>query len=103
MNPNDPRQPAYDAVFEEIRRQGHDAAINAFAWRCVNAALNAANVGIPVDPRTGQRFADEPRGLIEDVEISDEELQQFKDRWNHPHPQTIFALWFGAEVDGEQQ
>ncbi|MEK8108678.1 hypothetical protein NKG94_34595 [Micromonospora sp. M12] len=44
----DPRQPAYDAVFAQIRREppraGSDyqqAAENARVWRCVTAALDA--------------------------------------------------------------
>lgn len=101
MGTNDPRQPAYDAVYREIQREGHIAALNAFAWRCVHAALNAANVGIPVDPQTGQRFADEPTGLIDNVEIDPEELERLKAYWRKQqwNPQTATALLLGAEIE----
>ena len=39
-----PRQPAYDAVYPLIRAEGRDAWVNAFVWRCVEAALDAAGV-----------------------------------------------------------
>jgi hypothetical protein len=99
---SDPRQLAYDAVFEEIRKCGSAAAISAFTWRCVHAALNAANVGEPVDPQSGQRFADKPTRLI-DAEVDPEEFEAFKARWREQHqdPQAVMARWLGAEVEEE--
>jgi hypothetical protein len=45
-------------VFGEIRKCGSAAASNAFAWRCVHTALNAAKVGEPVDPQSGLEMVD---------------------------------------------
>lgn len=55
---SDPRQPAYEAVYRLIRSRDPGAAFNAFTWRCVHAALNAANVGSPVDPQTGSKVTE---------------------------------------------
>ena len=53
----DPRQPAYDAVFAFIREQPHDflpatvVARNALIWRAVHAALDA--MGVPKSEKEG--------------------------------------------------
>lgn len=54
MTDPDPRQAAYDAVYQYLRSDPRPVGHNAHAWRCVHAALNGLGVGTPVDPQTGQ-------------------------------------------------
>lgn len=57
---SDPRQPAYDAVFRVIRKHSTDVHANAFAWRCVEAALSA------MEPYWGTQAPEEPDRPVED-------------------------------------
>lgn len=56
MSAPDPRQPAYDAVYAYLRDNRLPTRVTAHVWRAVHAALNAAEVGHPVDPETGVKL-----------------------------------------------
>lgn len=60
MSDLDPRQPAYDAVFRVIRKHSTDVHANAFAWRCVEAALSA------MEPYWGTQTPEDPDRPVED-------------------------------------
>ncbi len=77
------RQAAYDAVYPIIRSNPASAISNAYIWRCVHAALNAANVGTPVDPQTGQAGIS-----VQDV------------AWKDPLATRLAAMIAGAEDAG---
>ncbi len=45
----DPRQVAYHAVFAYLRHRPADPSNNHRVWQAVHIALNAADIGEPVD------------------------------------------------------
>ncbi len=101
----DPRQPAYDAVFEFIRSQPRDfmpltvVDRNAMIWRAVHAALDAMGIPKPVGaPAPVATEATEAGSLHELVAAAIYERNNPGHQWANAHPDDRVAYGSDAEA-----